>query len=209
MKILAVGFNYREHCDEALTVTGQAEHAEAEPIVFLKGDSTHRLGKPFFLPDWSNQIDYEAEIVVQIDRVGKYISERFAHRYYNKVSIGLDLTARDLQRRAIAEGKPWTMSKCFDSAAVVGEWIDKSELSYPDKAIELRLDCDGVTVQQALSSDMIHSIDRIIAYVSQQHTLKMGDIIFTGTPSGVGTCRVGQRYTGYLSGHKLLELEIK
>lgn len=210
MKILGLGFNYRSHSQESLDISSQEQLvASEEPIIFHKGDSILRVGKPFYLPDWSDQIDYEAEIVVMIDRVGKYISERFAHRYYTQLSIGLDLTARDLQRQAIALGRPWTMSKAFDNSAVVGRWINKAELSYPEHPVELRLDRDGQTVQRALSSDMIHSIDSIIAYVSQQHTLKMGDIIFTGTPAGVGTCQAGQRFEGYLNEHKLLELEIR
>lgn len=209
MKILAVGLNYRDHIEESAVPSSIADAEEQELIIFHKGDSLHRLGQPYYLPDWTKQMEYEAEIVVQIDRVGKYIAERFAHRYYNKLSIGIDLTARDLQREAIAKGRPWTSSKVFDSSAVVGQWIDKHELDYPNKAVELKLECDGVVVQKALSSDMIHSIDKIISTISQQHTLKIGDIIFTGTPSGVGACKIGQHYVGYLSGNKLLELDIK
>lgn len=209
MKILAVGFNYPDHKDEFKNITSSDVLGGTSPIIFHKGDSVHRLGRPYYLPDWSKQIEYEAEIVVQIDRVGKYISERFAHRYYNKLTIGLDLTARDLQKQAIALGQPWTSSKCFDSSAIVGEWIDKRELGFPEQAVHMRLDCDAQTVQQALSSEMLHSIDEIIAYVSQQHTLKMGDLIFTGTPAGVGRCAIGQHFTGYLNEHLLLELDIK
>lgn len=208
MKILAVGFNYPTHRNEAEQLSYSMCDSDAITI-FHKGDSILRPGKPFFLPDWCKQMDYEGEIVVQIDRVGKYISERFAHRYYNKVSIGIDFTARDLQRQAIATGAPWTMSKAFDNAAAVGSWIDKSKLGYPDKPIAMRLEVDGVTKQQALSSEMLHSIDQIIAFVSTQHTLKMGDIIFTGTPSGVGTCQIGQRIDGYLGDEHLLRVDIR
>lgn len=209
MKILGVSFNFPRHCNEAPALLGKTSVESSEPIVFHKGDSILRPGKPFYLPDWSQQIDYEAEIVVMIDRVGKYIAERFAHRYYTKVSIGIDLTARDLQRLAVQMGNPWTMSKAFDNSAVIGDWVDKRTLSYPEQPIELRLDCDGQTVQRALSSEMIHSIDKVIARLSEQHTLKMGDIIFMGTPEGTGTCRRGQHFEGYLNNQKLLDLEIK
>ncbi len=211
MKILAVGLNYRTHTEELPPLIGGVELSRQEhrPIIFHKGDSVLRPQMPFFLPEWSSQIDYEAEIVVQIDRVGKCIAERFAHRYYSKLSIGIDFTARDLQRDAIASGLPWTESKAFDNAAAIGQWVDKAELGYPASPIELRLDVDGETRQRALSSEMIHSIDRLIAYVSQQHTLKMGDILFTGTPAGVGPCRIGQSLDGYLAGRHLLHVEIK
>lgn len=209
MKILGLSFNFPKHCDEAPDLIGKAVAEPREPVVFHKGDSILRPGKPFYLPDWSEQIDYEAEIVVMIDRVGKCIAERFAHRYYSRVSIGIDLTARDLQRKAIAKGEPWTMSKAFDNSAVIGEWVDKEALGFPGEPLQLRLDCDGKTVQRALSSEMIHSIDKVIAYLSEQHTLKMGDIIFMGTPHGVGQCRVGQCFEGYLNDQKLLHLEIR
>lgn len=211
MKILAVGFNYPSHQTEAPDLLGSLPQSEKfhEPMIIHKGDSLLRPHMPFFLPDWCEQMDYEGEIVVQIDRVGKYISERFAHRYYSKVSVGIDFTARDLQRRAIATGAPWTMSKAFDSSAAVGEWVDKRELGYPETPLEMRLEVDGEVRQRALSSEMLHSIDQIIAFVSQQHTLKMGDIIFTGTPSGVGPCRVGQSLDGYLGDRHLLHVDIR
>ncbi len=209
MKILAVGFNYPQHLAEAPHLVGREIEQRAEPVIIHKGDSVLRPGKPFYLPDWSEQIDYEGEIVVQIDRVGKYIAERFAHRYYSKVSIGIDFTARDLQRTAIARGEPWTMSKAFDSSAAIGDWIDKRELGYPECPIEMRLEVDGTVVQRATTDSMLHSIDHIIAYVSRQHTLKMGDVIFTGTPAGVGPCRIGQCLDGYLGAHHLLHVEIR
>lgn len=211
MKILAVGLNYHSHTQELSPLIDGVElpGCEHRPVIFHKGDSVLRPQMPFFLPDWSTQIDYEAEIVVQIDRVGKCIAERFAHRYYSKLSIGIDFTARDLQRAAISAGLPWTESKAFDNAAAIGQWVDKEELGYPGSPVELRLDVDGETRQRALSSDMICSIDRLIAYVSQQHTLKMGDILFTGTPAGVGPCRIGQRLDGYLAGRHLLHVDIK
>lgn len=210
MKILGVAYNYHNHQEESKEILGISEkNLSAEPIIFHKGDSILRPGRPFFLPEWSEQIDYEAEIVVMIDRVGKCISERFAHRYYSELSIGLDMTARDLQRRAISEGKPWTASKAFDNSAIIGRWMKKEELGYPAQPLEMRLERNGEVVQRALSSEMLHSIDKLIAYISEQHTLKMGDIIFTGTPVGVGSCHIGDLFAGYLGEHKLLEVEIK
>ena len=196
MKILAVGFNYPSHKNESSCISSKALSPSSEPIIFHKGDSLHRLGHPYYIPNWTNELEYEAEIVVQINRVGKCIAERFAHRYYDNLSIGIDFTA-------------WTRSKAFDGSAVVGEWINKQELSFPDKAVELKLECDNQLVQHAFSDEMIHSIDQIIAYISQQHTLKIGDLIFTGTPAGVGACKIGQKLVGYLNQHKLLELVLK
>lgn len=205
MKILAVAFNYREHQAELVDLSVQQE----DPVVFHKGDSLLRPGAPLFLPDWSRQIDYEGEIVVQIDRVGKHIAERFAHRYYSKVSVGIDFTARDWQRCAKAEGLPWSIAKSFDGAAAVGDWVDKSELGYPERPLSFRLEVNGQTRQRASSSEMIHSIDRIIAYISQFYTLKMGDIIFTGTPAGTGTCVIDQALDGYLGDRHVLHVAIK
>ena len=209
MKILAVGFNYPSHKNESSSISSKVLSPSSDPIIFHKGDSLHRLGHPYYIPEWTNELEYEAEIVVQINRVGKCISERFAHRYYDNLSIGIDFTARDLQREAIKRGEPWTRSKAFDGSAVVGEWISKQEFNFPEKAIELRLESDNQLVQHAFSDEMIHSIDQIIAYISQQHTLKIGDLIFTGTPAGVGACKIGQKLVGYLNQHKLLELVLK
>lgn len=208
MKILAVGFNYSTHQDEAPCLLNRT-YAEQEPIVFHKGDSILRPGAPFFLPDWSNQIDYEVEIVVHITRVGKHIAERFAHRYYDEVSVGIDFTARDLQREAIAHGRPWSMAKAFDGSAAIGTWINKAELGYPAEPITFSLEVDGALRQQGSSEQMLHSIDKLIAYISRYHTLKMGDIIFTGTPAGVGQCQIGQRLDAYLCGRHLLHVPIK
>lgn len=205
MKILAVAFNYREHQSELVDLAV----VQDEPIIFHKGDSLLRPGYPLYLPDWSQQIDYEGEIVVQIDRVGKNIAERFAHRYYSKVSVGIDFTARDWQRKAKSEGLPWSIAKSFEGSAVVGDWIDKSELGYPENPLSFRLDVDGETRQSATSREMIHSIDHIVAYISQFYTLKMGDIIFTGTPAGIGTCSIGQYLDGYLNDRHILHVPIK
>ena len=148
-------------------------------------------------------IEYEAELVVQISRVGKQIAERFAHRYYNYITLGIDFTARDIQRRATAQGHPWLMAKVFDGSAAVGSWLSKEELSYPEQPIPFRLDVDGVTRQRGNSSD------KLIASVSRYQTLRMGDLIFTGTPSGVGPIQIGQLLEGYIGERRVLQLSIK
>lgn len=208
MKILAVGYNYHAHrAEQSHSAAVLAE--QTEPLIFHKGDSVLRRGMPFFLPDFSSRIEYEAEIVVQISRVGKCIAERFAHRYYNQLTLGIDFTARDLQHRAIAQGQPWTLAKAFDNSAAVGEWIDKEELGYPERSIDFALQVNGQTVQQSDTSMMIHSIDRLIAYISQYHTLKMGDLIFTGTPSGVGPVQIGQTLEGYIGSRQVFRIPVR
>lgn len=208
MKILGVGLNYPSHLQEIDLTSGRTIRS-TEPIIFHKGDSLLRPGMPFFLPDWSEQIDYEVELVVRINRVGRYIAERFAHRYYDEVSVGIDFTARDLQRKAIASGEPWTLAKAFDGCAAVGEWVSKKTINYPAEALHFSLKVDGEVRQSGCSSDMIHSIDRIIAYVSQFYTLKIGDLLFTGTPAGVGPCSVGQTLDAYLGEKHLLRVPIR
>lgn len=208
MKILGVGFNYREHKAEAPDLGIGLSH-QPEPLFFHKGDALLKQGMPFFLPDMGSRIDYEAELVVQICRVGKCIAERFAHRYYQHITLGIDFTARDLQRAAIAEGKPWLSAKVFDGSAVVGRWIDKEALSYPERPIPFALRHNDLEVQRSDSSHMIHSIDQLIAYISRYQTLRMGDLIFTGTPAGTGPVAIGDRLEGYLGEERVLELAIK
>lgn len=212
MKILGVGFNYRPHIAEADALAlpiHQEEQASAPPLFFHKGDALLKPRTPFFLPDMGSSIEYEAELVIQISRVGKCIAERFAHRYYERVTLGIDFTARDLQREAMRQGHPWLAAKVFDGSAVVGEWIDKAELGYPERPIPFHLDLDGKTVQCSDSSQMIHSFDALIAYVSRYQTLRMGDLIFTGTPAGVGPVAIGQTLEGYIGERKVLHLPIK
>ena len=208
MKILGVGFNYREHTAEATDLGIGLPH-QPEPLFFHKGDALLKQGMPFFLPDMGSRIDYEAELVVQICRVGKCIAERFAHRYYQHITLGIDFTARDLQRAAIAEGKPWLSAKVFDGSAVVGRWIDKEALGYPERPIPFALRHNGREVQRSDSSYMVHSIDQLIAYISRYQTLRMGDLIFTGTPAGTGPVAIGDRLEGYLGKERVLELAIK
>lgn len=205
MKILAVGMNYAEHNKE---LDGTLYKPE-EPVIFTKADSALlKDGKPFFIPDFTTQCDYETELVVRICRLGKNISTRFAHRYYDAVTVGIDFTARDLQRKLRAEGKPWELCKGFDNSAVIGDFILKEDL--PDiQQIPFHLDIDGHTVQSGYSGDMIFAIDEIIAYISRFFTLKIGDLIFTGTPPGVGPVQIGQHLEGYIQDRRVLAFNVR
>lgn len=205
MKIIAIGMNYAQHNKE---LDGTLYTPE-EPVVFLKADSSLlKGGKPFFVPDHLGRIDYEAELVVRICRLGKSIPERFAHRYYDALTVGIDFTARDLQLKARQQGLPWTLCKGFDGAAAIGRWVEKELL--PDVSrMRFHLDLNGQTVQEAVTADMLFGIDSLIAYISQFLTLKTGDLIFTGTPAGVGPVSIGDRLEGYLEGRRVLELNCK
>jgi 2-keto-4-pentenoate hydratase/2-oxohepta-3-ene-1,7-dioic acid hydratase in catechol pathway len=205
MKIFAVGMNYAEHNKE---LNGTLLNLES-PVIFLKADSSLlKDGKPFFPPDDLGRIDYETELVVRICRLGKSIPERFAHRYYDAVTVGIDFTARDLQSKCRKEGLPWDLCKGFDGAAAIGEWVDVG--TFRDiQAIRFHLDINGHTVQEGCTSDMVCSVDRLISYISRYYTLKTGDIIYTGTPAGVGPVAINDHLTGYLEDRKLLEFNVK
>jgi 2-keto-4-pentenoate hydratase/2-oxohepta-3-ene-1,7-dioic acid hydratase in catechol pathway len=203
MKIFAVGWNYNSHnkeMDNTLVLN--------EPVIFLKPESSIlKDGKPFFYPDWSSQIEYEAEIVVRIDSLGKNIQSKFAYRYYNSYTIGIDFTARDYQAKARANGNPWDISKGFDGSAVVGEFIPTNNEKLGEK--EFYLNINGNEVQRGNSRDMIFSIDDIVAYVSKFYTLKKGDLIYTGTPAGVGGVKIGDRLEGFIGDEKLLDFYVR
>ncbi len=204
MKILAVGLNYESHNQE-MGRTFQNK----EPVIFMKPESAQlKDGKPFFIPDFSKEVHYETEIVVKINRLGKCIEERFAYRYYDEITVGIDFTARDIQRGLKQKGLPWEVSKAFDNSAAIGRFISKNEFQ-DIQNINFHLDIDSKIVQQGNTSDMIYSIDKIIAYVSQYFTLKIGDLIFTGTPEGVGPVQVDNHLTGYIENHRLLEFNVK
>ena len=204
MKIIAVGWNYRAHNTEM----GRKEEC-GDPIIFLKPETALlKDGKPLFLPPFSNRIEHEAEVVVRISRVGKNVAPRFAHRYYDALTVGVDFTARDLQQEFRSKGAPWELSKGFDGAAAIGTWIPKEELPL-ESGVEFSLQVNGNTVQVGNTMDMIHSIDNIIAYVSKFFTLKMGDILYTGTPAGVGPVAIDDHITGYIDNRKVLEFNIK
>ena len=205
MKILAVGMNYPEHNKEQ-----KNSLLLQEPVIFSKPESALlREGKPFFIPDFANQFEYETEIVVRINRLGKSISQRYAHRYYNEITVGIDFTARDLQRDLRSKGLPWDLCKGFDGSAAVGKWIPVSKLTSTVDNLHFHLDIDGKTVQQGWTGDMMHSIDKIISFVSTYFTLKTGDIIFTGPPAGVGPISENQHLEAYLEDIKVLEFNIK
>lgn len=210
MKILAVGMNYRKH----LLELNNSE--PAEPVLFIKPDSslsnapasTPSANMPFFLPDFSHEIDYETEVVIKINRLGKNIKARFAHRYYDEVTVGLDLTARDLQRKLRSAGLPWEICKGFDQSAVIGEFvslIDTGDI----QNMNFHLNINGKLVQTGYTSDMIFTVDKVIEYASRFFTLKTGDLIFTGTPSGVGRLNINDHLEAFLENKKLLDLRIK
>ena len=204
MKIIAVGMNYALHNEEL----GQAKTA-SEPVIFMKPDSAIlKDGKPFFIPDFSNEIHYETELVVRINRLGKNIAPRFAHRYYDAVTVGIDFTARDLQRKFHEEGHPWELCKGFDSSAAIGAFVPVDRFK-DIQQLNFSLQIDGKEVQAGCTADMLFKVDDIIAYVSQFVTLKIGDLLFTGTPAGVGPVHIGQHLQGYLEGEKLLDFHIR
>ena len=205
MKIFAVGMNYAQHNKE---LDGTLYIPE-EPVIFTKADSALlKDHKPFFIPDFMGRIDYEAEVVVRICRLGKTIPERFAHRYYDAVTLGRDFTARELQQKLRAAGQPWELCKGFDGSAAIGEWIDVSKLR-DIQALRFQLDINGSTVQQGCTADMIFRIDALIAYISRFFTLKTGDLLFTGTPVGVGPVHIDDHLEGYIEERKVLELNCK
>ena len=205
MKIIAVGMNYALHNQEL----GHTQ-VNSEPVIFMKPDSALlKDGKSFFLPDFSREIHYETEVVVRICRLGKHIAPRFAHRYYDAVTVGIDFTARDLQRAFRAAGNPWELSKGFDNSAAIGTFIPLDRLGGDVQQLDFHLDIDGREVQRGRTADMLHRVDDIIAYVSRFMTLKMGDLLFTGTPAGVGPVAVGQHLQGYLGEENVLDFYIR
>ena len=205
IKIFAVGMNYLEHNKE---LHGSLFKPE-EPVIFTKADSAVlKDHKPFFIPDHMGRIDYETEIVVRISKLGKNISERFAHRYYDAVTVGIDFTARELQKKLRSEGKPWDLCKGFDGSAALGEWVSLDKFR-DIQAIHFHLDINGNTVQEGCTSDMLYRVDQLIAYISQYFTLKTGDILYTGTPAGVGPVHIDDHLEGYIEDRKVLEFNCK
>ena len=205
MKIIAVGMNYAQHNQEMGN-----PHDLPDPVIFLKPDTALlRTGWPMFLPDFSTEVDYEAEVVVRICRLGRSIDTRFAHRYYDAVTVGIDFTARDLQRRFKQLGLPWELSKGFDGSAAVGRFVALEELGVGVQQLDFSLHIDGHEVQHGHTADMLHPVDHLISYVSQYITLRTGDLIYTGTPAGVGPVSIGQHLEGYLMGEKVMDFHIK
>ncbi|MGH2666863.1 fumarylacetoacetate hydrolase family protein [Flavobacterium sp.] len=203
MKIICIGRNYTEHIAEL-----QNERPD-EPVVFLKPDSAILLKQhPFVIPEFSNDIHHEVEVLVRINKVGKYIDAKFAHKYYDEIGLGIDFTARDLQSKLKEKGLPWEKAKAFDGSAVIGDFLSiKSFNSLENLTFELTN--NGETVQKGNTSNMLWKIDELIAYVSQYFTLKIGDIIFTGTPAGVAKVNPNDVLEGFLEENKLFRIQVK
>jgi 2-keto-4-pentenoate hydratase/2-oxohepta-3-ene-1,7-dioic acid hydratase in catechol pathway len=203
VKLICIGRNYAKHIEEL------ANERPEEPVVFLKPDTAILLKQqPFFIPDFSNDIHHEVEILVKINRLGKHIDKKFAHKYYSEIGLGIDFTARDLQAKLKAKGLPWEKAKGFDGAAVIGTFVDK--VVYRDvDAIDFSLIKNGAQVQQGNTAHMLWKIDELIAYVSQFFTLKIGDIIFTGTPAGVGKVAPNDVLEVYIEEDKLFSIRVK
>lgn len=204
MKIICIGRNYSEHIREL------NNDIPAEPVIFMKPDSALlRNNEPFYIPDFSNDVHYECELIVRINRLGKNIETRFANRYYDEIGLGIDFTARDLQNKLKDKGLPWEKAKAFDRSAVISsEFVNKNEL--PNlSAIKFQLKKNGETVQNGDSSFMLFPIDELISQISKYFTLKIGDLIYTGTPAGVGPVAIGDRLEGFLEGTKMFDFEVK
>lgn len=203
MKLICIGRNYADHIAEL--DNQKPDH----PVVFLKPDSSILLKKmPFVIPAFSNDIHHEVEVLVKINKLGKHIDSKFAHKYYDELGLGIDFTARDIQNELKQKGLPWEKAKVFDGAAVIGDWMSKDEFKNTDD-LSFSLSKNGKVVQQGRSSLMLWKIDEIISYVSQYFTLKIGDIIFTGTPAGVGPVKSGDHLVGELEGHQLFAINVK
>ena len=203
MKIICIGLNYRKHALE------MGWPIPEEPVVFLKPDSSLlKNNKPFFLPGFSDNIHYEVEVVIKISKLGKGISAKFAPRYYDELTLGIDITARDIQSRMAKAGMPWELSKCFDGAAPIGTFIPVASVSNL-RDLDFRLEINGKTVQKSNISDMIFGLNEIVEYVSKYFTLKTGDLIFTGTPPGVGQLKKNDNLVAYLVNDPVLDFLIK
>jgi 2-keto-4-pentenoate hydratase/2-oxohepta-3-ene-1,7-dioic acid hydratase in catechol pathway len=203
MKIICIGQNYMEHIKEL-----QSDVPD-EPVFFLKPDTALLINnKPFYLPNFSTEIHYETEIVLRITRNGKHISERFAHKYYDEITVGIDFTARDIQKIHKKKGLPWEKAKAFDGSAPIGKFVSKSKFDRMNN-LNFTLNINGKQVQKGNTSDMIFSCEKIISFISQFITLRTGDLIFTGTPVGVGPVKIGDKLEAFLEGEKLLACEVK
>ena len=202
MKIICIGKNYLKHIDELNS------SKEDEPVIFLKPDtSIIQKNQPFFIPEFSNEIHYEVEIILKFNRLGKHIESNFSNKYFNQISLGVDFTARDFQKKFKERGLPWDISKGFDNSALIGDW--KSIEDFDLDNVNFRLEKNREIVQQSNSKNMIWKIDELIAYASNYFTIKIGDIMFTGTPEGVGLVRVDDILEGFLGNEKVFSVKIK
>ncbi|MBF01482.1 fumarylacetoacetate hydrolase family protein [Flavobacterium coralii] len=203
MKIICIGRNYADHISEL-----QNERPDA-PVIFMKPDTAVVQKQfPFVIPEFSNDVHHEVEVLVKIKKVGKYIDAKFAHKYYDEIGLGIDFTARDLQSELKAKGLPWEKAKAFDGSAVIGDFVDKSEFTSLDN-INFELTNNGTVVQQGNTAQMLWKIDELIAYISQYFTLRTGDIIFTGTPKGVAKVNIDDVLEGYLGEKKMFRIQVK
>jgi 2-keto-4-pentenoate hydratase/2-oxohepta-3-ene-1,7-dioic acid hydratase in catechol pathway len=203
MKIICIGRNYADHIKEL------NNEQPDDPVIFMKPETAvPRQGEPFYYPDFSTDIHYEVEIVLKVSKLGKNIEARFAHKYYEEVGVGIDFTARDLQSKLKAKGLPWELAKAFNGSAPVSEFVPKTDFADLQK-LNFKLDVNGETKQQGNTELMLFKMDYIIAFVSRFFTLKKGDLIFTGTPKGVGPVKIGDQLTAYIEDKKMLEFEVK
>ncbi|WP_271765070.1 fumarylacetoacetate hydrolase family protein [Aquimarina algiphila] len=203
MKLICIGRNYTDHIEEL------DNEKPKDPVVFIKPDTSILLKKqPFFIPDFSNDIHHELEVLVKINRVGKHIDRKFAHKYYDEIGLGIDFTARDLQTKLKEKGLPWEKAKAFDGAAVVGKWVSKDNFKDVDD-IDFHLEKNGDTVQKGNTMFMLWKINELIEYVSKYFTLKIGDVIFTGTPAGVGSVKPDDVLTGYIGDDQFFSIKVK
>lgn len=203
MKIICVGRNYTDHIQELNSAT------PTDPVLFLKPDTSILLKKqPFFIPEFSNDVHHEVELLVRINKIGKHIDRKFAYKYYDEIGLGIDFTARDLQAELKKNGLPWERAKAFDGAAVIGKFINKEEIEDLDN-LGFRLEVNGNIVQQGNTNLMLWKIDALIEYISKYFTLKIGDVIFTGTPSGVGKVVAEDKLTGYIEDQEMFSIKVK
>ena len=203
MKLICIGRNYTEHIKEL------ENEKPTDPVIFLKPDTAILLKKqPFFIPDFSNDVHHEVEVLVKINKVGKYIEKKFAHKYYNEIGLGIDFTARDVQSQLKEKGLPWEKAKSFDGAAVIGKWMQKSEFTNVNQ-INFSLKKNDLIVQNGNTSLMLWKIDELIEYVSKYFTLKIGDIIFTGTPAGVGKVIANDTLKGFIEDKEMFSITVK
>ncbi|WP_104734403.1 fumarylacetoacetate hydrolase family protein [Hanstruepera ponticola] len=203
MKLICIGRNYTKHIEEL------KNEKPTDPVVFLKPDTAILLKKqPFFIPDFSIDVHHEVEVLVKINRVGKHIDKKFAHKYYNEIGLGIDFTARDLQAQLKEKGLPWEKAKAFDGAAVIGKWLPKEQFSDLNN-LSFSLQKNDEVVQDGNTSHMLWKIDELIEYVSKYFTLKIGDIIFTGTPAGVGKVVANDRLKGYIEDNEMFSITVK
>ncbi len=203
MKLICIGRNYTDHIEEL------ENEKPVEPVVFLKPDTAILLKKqPFFIPDFSNDVHHEVEVLVKINKVGKYIDRKFAHKYYDQISLGIDFTARDLQQKLKGKGLPWETAKAFDGAAVIGKWVSKNQFEDLNN-LNYSLKRNETTVQEGNTKLMLWKIDELIEFVSKYFTLKIGDVIFTGTPAGVGAVQANDTLEGFIEGEQFFSIRVK